>query len=225
MIWFAAGCLLSLLVSSYLAINSVVDRPDCGFGFEYPNLDTLTGPGVSETSGWVLLEQENATREFLEQALRDNGDQRALEALPDLFVPPCRCMASYQIRESGWPLFNAYSIQWHFSAKALGQQSTPTPVDPNLERLQYFLSIPAPSFMGQYAQEHQVPIGVHVRNLLANSALTALALFAAWRATRFTTHRLLQAIRSRKPGHCPHCGYDATGLLRCPECGQPVKEG
>jgi hypothetical protein len=32
----------------------------------------------------------------------------------------------------------------------------------------------------------------------------------------------LRAVRRKialKPGHCPHCRYDARGLTQCPECG------
>ncbi len=49
---------------------------------------------------------------------------------------------------------------------------------------------------------------------LANTAFYAMLTWAAALGVRTLRNRI-----RLKPGQCPHCRYDATGLTQCPECG------
>ena len=53
---------------------------------------------------------------------------------------------------------------------------------------------------------------------LPGFAINALLYAAALAAPLLTFSRLRARVRARR-GCCPRCGYDTTGLIRCPECG------
>ena len=69
------------------------------------------------------------------------------------------------------------------------------------------------------------PLG-YLRNTLTLTLLALLIILPI----RGRTDLWLKAwhrryIKRLKPGRCPHCNYDTTGLTQCPECGNPVEAG
>lgn len=62
---------------------------------------------------------------------------------------------------------------------------------------------------------HKVPIAPRWPALLANTLLFSLPFAAGW--TVFSAWRRAHL---RRRGLCLACGYNATGLDRCPECGR-----
>ena len=75
---------------------------------------------------------------------------------------------------------------------------------------------------GQRERTTHLPLG-YLRNTLTLTLLALLIILPI----RGRTDLWLKAwhrryIKRLKPGQCPHCGYDTTGLTQCPECGAPA---
>lgn len=122
-----------------------------------------------------------------------------------------------------WPLLNGYAEKE--LADAIHESAVRSNSDGATYLRQHYPDAMDLLARGKLHYSKTLPMG-YVRNAIFFGLILALMVCTIWGRADLWAKRITKAIGppTRNPNACPHCGYDATGLAICPECGSRLDQ-